>query len=340
MRWTSIGLALMLGACSSGAGSDDGSGDVVGDDDDVVGDDDDDVTFPAGERCEGPDPDVPVTLRFGEMDLIDVDGMKSIYHVPEDPKAVLIMFHGSGGDAGIVNYLEYWRLYNRMACNGVAILAGSSISSEWDIATPFDNNADAVRIEALWDAVDAEVGLPRDLPVFVGGFSNGGGFTPRFASMAAEKGWDVRAMALHNTLASYQLTVPSVFVSSENDDGTATREGMEARYQDALAQGLDAVHFEWDEIPTTAERLQVIEEIDAQEADIVVAELEAMGYIDANGERLFGIEGLEGVIRRYQNNSEFGGAERISKQLRVIWATHRFSGAFAYEEADFLLEYL
>jgi len=335
-----LAVVLTLAACSTGASDGKGTDGDGTTDAPLTGDDDDDGgSLTADERCSGPDPDFPVTLRFGEMDVIEVDGMQGIYHVPEDPQAVIVFFHGGGGVAGDLDYLEQWRLFNRAHCNGIAVLAGSSLGENWSDDMPAAANPDVPRIEALWAAVDAAEGLPSDLPVFVAGFSDGGGFAPRFADMMAEVGWDIRALTLHNTGAAYIPNFPTAFNLTENDERISPP-SIRSRHQDVLDRGLESVLFEWDEIPLTAERLTVIEDVDLATAEMIVEELQTFDLIEADGQRAFDLDSLNRVINTYQDNSEYRAPAKVTRQLRVVWATHRFSGHAAADEMDFLLTHL
>ena len=181
-------------------------------------------------------------------------------------------------------------------------------------------------------------GLPEELPVFVGGFSNGGGFAPQFADLMIEEGWDIRGALLHNT-AGVMRDLPTAYVSSENDVKVSTR-SMRNAYETTQAQGWESELYEWNEIPVTAERLRVMETVDADEAQAIVEELVTLGLIDESGERLFDIADLEPILRFYKNNTKQRGAARTERQLRVIWATHRLSGFAASDEVDFLLRQL
>ncbi len=330
-----LAAVLTLAACSTGAGDGGGTDGADTTDDPLVGDDD----LTADERCSGPNPDVPVTLRFGAMDVIEVEGMRGIYHVPEDPQAVIVFFHGGGGVASDLDYLEQWRLYNRAHCNGIAVLAGSSLGENWSDDMPASANPDVPRVEALWAAVDAVEGLPSDLPVFIAGFSDGGGFAPRFADMMAEVGWDIRALTLHNTGAAYIPNFPTAFNLTENDERISPS-SIRSRHQDVLDRGLDSVLFEWDEIPLTPERLTLIDTIDLETAQFIYEELQSFDLIGADGERTFDLDSLNRTINTYQDNSEYRGVAKVTRQLRVVWATHRFSGHAAAEEIDFLLTHL
>lgn len=287
------------------------------------------------------DDDYTPIVPVREYPQFDFQGFPAFHSIPDDPKAVVFVLHGSGGEISNLIGQHYVRIYNAWNNAGIAMVATESTNRSagtWDSSElDPERNADMPRIAALRaDLIDQGL-LAEDTPVFAWGFSNGGSHTEEFALMAQDLGWPMRGILVHDAPTSRGLELPAFFTSAENDDVTSS---AKASYENWKDRGLPA---EW---MLTKERPWIVEEAllhpayDVEMAQDVFDELVEFGLIDSSGARLASLEGLEGTMRALERNSAVPGAARITSLIRVVWATHRPTSEPACEETAFIEAHL
>ena len=77
-----------------------------------------------------------------------------------------------------------------------------------------------------------------------------------------------------------------------------------------------------------------------QQSNAMFDELVDMEIVDNNGLRLIEIAEMEEVLAEYLVTSQAPSPTLPPTQLRVVWATHRFSSEHAAEEATWLVDQL
>lgn len=264
------------------------------------------------------------------------------FHVPPNAVGIVWAFHGNGGGLPSVQQPEWIAVYNHLVQHGIGVVITKSLDRQtgtWGLA---DQDELAAIFEAMvsqWDAV------PRDIPQGVLGFSGGSQMARMFEDLSAREGWDFRVAAIHQ--GSAQMTaVPTLYLAAENDDVGRTGAFYEKRglVDVCVAAGHDCRLLEGTEIRLDRRRFQRLADFDAARSQTTFDEMVAFGLIDAAGDRTVSFE-PEGVLQKtldaYEKVSRAGSAASFATgQLRVVWATHRLSSAFAPEEADFFLEHL
>lgn len=195
---------------------------------------------------------------FGESGGIFMDDvMKEVhYAIPQDPKGIVFMFHGTGGSGGVMfNKYEsftlikdlYYAGYGSISTNAnertlgdqnddgkIRWLAGQAIQQN------VDNNIDLFNIQALKDTFVARYDLPNDFPFFSYGVSNGANFSDLAAAVL---GFQASAHNTGNGSSSlYALrpdATPVIWIQSINDQNSnADPAEALANYQALLDRGI------------------------------------------------------------------------------------------------------
>ncbi|MBX2796625.1 MAG: hypothetical protein KTR31_03115 [Myxococcales bacterium] len=321
MRWIPIFLAGVLG-CSGG--SDDDNPDV----DDTAAE-----IVPA-------DPYRTISEIF-EWGGEQIDGRGVRWHVPENPRGLMWVFHGTNGSVSSVMQAEWVLLYNQLAQRRIAFAATSSANREEGIfdteETDPARNADFPVLRGAFERLVETTDLTADVPMGAIGFSRGTTASAFFGQMMEAEGWNFRVTSMHSGGGYFRNTAhPSVFVSAENDTST-TPEAMIASQKQCLG-----VHPLEDcpihhglEIPLDPRRLARLPQFSQEQSAEAFDELVELSLVDGQGDRAFDLADLEDELMRYERNSDFN-ASMAATQLRVVWATHRFSGEFAFDEAAFI----
>jgi len=101
--------------------------------------------------------------------------------------------------------------------------------------------------------------------------------------------------------------------------------------RDHAAQGLDGGLYAFDELVIDREYFTVLNEFDAEESGVIFDDLVAYGLLSNDGVRLVDdINDIERALDAWaKDTTAVRGPARVTLQMRVAWATHRFSGAFA-----------
>jgi hypothetical protein len=166
----------------------------------------------------------------------EVNGSGFIYTKPADPKGLMLVFHGGGGDMyEAVSRIEASIFLNDAAKKGFAV---ASLNSEAHITAPegpkFKWNTDktacnpdvvnvSAMVERLMDPEDLAV-VPPGTPLFALGVSNGGSMVSRTAqhvNFSAVAIYISNAQQFHDVGA----TIPPVAIVAGEHDGTVGTEG-------------------------------------------------------------------------------------------------------------------
>lgn len=327
-------LLLVLAACAGPDPSGTEDGVVTGDDDD-----DDDVPPPPATLPPCDDTSSTPVFPTEGLEQRSFEERSALVAIPAAPRAVLFVFHGTGGDVTNLVTPHYLRIWNVLHDVGIGVVGLDSVDrtgARWDGSDDPARNEDFVDLAALRDELIAEGRFSASTPILAWGFSNGGSFTAPFSRMAAELGWDVRANVVHNSSCG-RTDVPVFFTSAENDDETPA---TERAYEDAVAAGIEASFTVTLERPWTPESMLLNPDYDLEEGQAVFDELVALGAIDADGARLVAVGVVDGAMSAYEASSTLPGPSRVTTLLRVAWATHRPTSELACEERDFLLSHL
>ncbi len=268
------------------------------------------------------------TLSQTQVEVPGVGPMKLLSFVPENPVAVLWVFHGTGGDIGNLTQIEYVRIYNALLHDGFAIVATESeergSQAQWSHEIGVDNS-DFQRLILLRDHLIDTTPLEDATPTFAMGFSNGSNFAGTFMDAGFEMGWDMRAASLHSASPEPTVQAPTILLDAENDE-TIGETVMPNAYDDQLATGFATDLFTHVEHALDPAEMQKIETLDAEESQLAFDEGVRLGVIDETGARAFDLPDLDDVLDVYENQATVQWKAVIVSQLRVVFATHRVNG--------------
>lgn len=325
--WT----ALAAAACT-GHGADDPFTDAS-----APGDDDDDDAGPT--TATG---DIVPNFQFTDQDF---EGGRVTTYMPDDPTGVLFVFHGTNGDIASVTQIEWIELYDLLAPHGVGFVLSNSVDRvemQWDTNHQDGAaNEDFPRLDRLRDHLIDTTGLEADTPVLSIGFSNGANFATLFANMAFADGWPFRAFDAHQGGMYVDTPVPGIFVSAVNDESGGTPDQLGPLSEACTSQtARTCPHYTGHEIPLVPLRFDRLPTYSAEQSQAIFDELVDMQIVAEDGSRVIDLADMEDVFTTYIHDSQAPSPSMVPTQLRVVWATHRFSSEHADQEADWLLDQL
>ncbi len=326
-RWLWIALAIGCTGKDDDAADGDGAGETDG------------TTVTANAECRAVDPTAPVVPLLPAQ-MVELEGHPVFYGMPDGHvTGIILHFHGSGGMASDVNGPEEQAVINQLVPFGWGFVSAESEDQEpgheWNTSHEADN-PDMARVKRALEHIASITTLEADTPIVGQGFSNGGQAVSAFRDIY-KKDLEIVAGSFHNTSAWGIEGVPTIFFAAENDP-KATPADLESAHEDVLATGeLSEYHFQ-PEQTLTAAMLQRNEEIDAEEAAVLFADMVAAGLVAEDGTRLATGDGnqLDKTLNNWGDRSEAPGAARASDMAHSIWALHRFNGYQAQAECEFL----
>ena len=287
------------------------------------------------------DDDVAPVVPLVDFGTSTFEDFPLLLHVPEQPRGVVFIFHGSGGQIGYLTGIHYVRAWNTFIEAGYAVVATESTDRKqgtWSgVLGDVSGNPDMARMVRLRDHLMDTTPLSSDTPIYGWGFSNGGGFLDAFAWMGDQEGWPMAGLMIHNSVLGSAVDVPVLITSAENDAITAL---AFQSYEAHAETGAAAEWWESKERAWTPDDMQIHPAYEADDSQAVFDELVGFGFIDEQGERLLDLGELESSMNYYARNSVLPGPDRVTPLLRVAWATHRPTSEFACEEVAFMNRHL
>jgi poly(3-hydroxybutyrate) depolymerase len=294
----------------------------------------------------------PVTPRV-ELSTWRFEGFDVVSYVPDDPVGLVYVFHGSGGSAKFATRVETVDSLNDLIDRGYGFVATESTeragNRRWNVFDPsLDTNLDLARLARLQQHVVDTTTVTQATPLVGLGMSNGARFVSLWGQQWADAGYPVRAIAMYmGTIASPVtagggLDVPTFFVIAENDF-TSPPGPIIADHLETAARGTPTDLVVAREQPLTSTRFLRIPEIDAAEADAVVAALVATGAWDGQGRRPAGVSIADAVARAggvQLPASVLPQRSEIADQCALVLAVHQMRGDVKAQVGNFLDEHL
>lgn len=276
----------------------------------------------------------------------DIGGQRVTFYMPDDPIGVLFAFHGTNGSIFTVMNVEWIVLYNALVPHGVGLVFANSqdrVSTQWDVDDENPNtNPDMVYLTEVRDWLVENTGMTEQTPIVSAGFSNGATFAYDFTGMAEDLGWDVRAFLAHNGGAQYEGTqAPGFFTAAENDESGQTVDLLTEAADRCSSTAREACPFrKGHEIPLQTTRFARMPYFTQDESREIFDDLVGMEIVDPAGERLVDIEDMEDVFVQMMAGLDNAFEGYVDEDLRVVWATHRFSSEHVDDESEWLLDRL
>jgi hypothetical protein len=224
------------------------------------------------------------------------EGFEVISYVPEHPRGMVYLFHGTNGSARFADRVETTDVLNRLIAKGYGFVSTSSTErtgdQRWNAADPsLTTNPDLARLTRLQSHLVATTPIDATTPLVGVGMSNGARFVTLWGQAWKNAGYPVRAIwASHGRTADPfaprgKLTVPTVFSTSENDF-TVPPGPVILNFSTARDAGTPTELFITRETKLRAAPYQRIPGIDAGESMQIVAALIATGVWSSQGTRI------------------------------------------------------
>ena len=162
------------------------------------------------------------------------EGFDVISYVPEHPRGIVYLFHGTGGSARFAEKVETTDVLNRLVARGYGFVSTSSTERtgdrRWNVADPsLTTNPDLARLTRLQAHIVATTPVEANTPLVGIGMSNGARFVTLWGQSGRNAGYPVKAIwASHGRTADPyeprgQLTVPTVFSTSASGRNASPR---------------------------------------------------------------------------------------------------------------------
>jgi hypothetical protein len=280
------------------------------------------------------------------------EGFEVISYVPDHPKGMVYLFHGTNGSARFADRIETTDVINRLVARGYGFVSTSSTertgNKRWNVFDPsLTTNPDLARLSRLQAHLVAKTGLEAGTPLVGIGMSNGARFVTLWGQAWRNAGFPVKAIwASHGTTApsfdeSGQLTVPSVFSTSENDFTVPPGQVVLSfsRVRDA---GTPTELYVSHERKLNSVQYERIPGIDANEGTQIVAALIATGVWNSQGTRVEpDIETAATRAAAAQLPASVGSsASEIQDETALLLAVHQFTAEYAEQVIAFFGRYV
>jgi hypothetical protein len=280
------------------------------------------------------------------------EGFDVISYVPDHPRGVVYLFHGSNGSAAFADRVETTDVLNRLVAKGYGFVSTSSTERtgdrRWQVFDPsLTTNPDLARLVRLQAHLVATTPLEANTPLVGIGMSNGARFVTLWGQAWRNAGYPVKAIwASHGRTAppfagAGQLTVPTVFSTSANDF-TAQSGDILHSYNVAHNSGTPSEFYSSAERKLVAAPFLRIPGIDPDEANQIVQALEATGVWNAQGQRI--VPDIQQAVTRAQTvnlpASVRPSASSIQDETAITLAVHQFTAEYADQVIAFFSRYV
>jgi hypothetical protein len=280
------------------------------------------------------------------------EGFDVISYVPDHPRGLVYVFHGSGGSANFAEKVETTDVLNRLILRGYGFVATSSTErtgdKRWDASDPsLTTNPDLARLARLQAHLVATTPIEANTPLVGIGMSNGARFVTLWGQSWRDAGYPVKAIWASNgrTAQPYSaagaLKVPVVFTTAENDF-TSPPGGIVASFAAAHNYGTPSEFYMSQERNLNAAQYERVPGVDPQEAKQIFFSLVASGVWDGNGKRVDS-DIADAATRASTAKLPASVAPQrnsINDESLVILAVHQFTAEYAEQVIAFFDRYV
>jgi hypothetical protein len=282
------------------------------------------------------------------------EGFPVISYVPQHPRGMIYVFHGSGGSADFATKVDTVDVLNRFVAEGYGYVSTSSTErtgdKRWEQGDPsLTTNPDLARLTRLQAHLVATTPLDAATPLAGIGMSNGSRFVTLWGETWKDAGYPVKVIwASHGRIAdpvvaSGGLSVPTVFSTSINDF-TVGPFSMVLAYQATVNAGTPAIFLSSQERPLAPTTYPRIPGVDGTEATAIVAALKATGVWNAQGVRV--VPEIQTAAAQAQTAvlpssiyAEGLGNDVVNETARIL-AIHQFTSEFLPQVDAFFDTYI
>ena len=270
-------------------------------------------------------------------------GSPVVKWIPANAKALLIVLHGTGGDVTLAEQTEMIAILNAFVDRGFAFVLPQSTNRAtgmYDDVTAPGTNKDWALMVAIRKALIDAGSISDTTPIDLLGYSAGGTFAGYAAHAAADAGWPVNAVDLHNASAASRRyptasPLPTVFVTADNDDVFAT-DIVQRSYQAHHDAGHDDLFLLAHEQKLSAASFARSWHLHADVAERYWTVAVDGGWWDASGTRLFPLADWDAQIDAFVADPGVEYDRPARAVCEVVLATHALNGSFADQEADWI----
>lgn len=280
------------------------------------------------------------------------EGFPVISYVPENPRGIVYVFHGTNGSADVAERTESVAVLNLLIARGYGFVSTSSTertgNKRWNVFnTSLQSNPDLARLGRLQANLVATTPLEANTPIVGIGMSNGARFVTLWGQSWKTAGYPLKAIwASHGNVAPSvegpgKLTVPTVFSTAIHDFTVPPLEVI-ADYNTAHDSGTPSELYVSQERRLNKEQYLRIPGIDSGEAQGIFNALVATGVWNAQGDRLVP-NVQEAAFRAAAASLPASVAPQkneVVNETALLLAVHQFTAEFGSQAAAFFDRHL
>ena len=282
-----------------------------------------------------------------------IDGRGVLLSIPQNPRAIIYLFHGTGGSASYATNIATRLVLERFAAAGYGYAATSSGQREgparWIIeeADP-RKNPDLTYMLGLHEHLVRSGAIGARTPVFSMGMSNGGGMANLFGLVSREAGLPIAGVA--DYLGPFPASMlgasrtggtapPSTFVVVAENDSLVSSQNVLAIAANLSETGVRIETHLATEAATKPGDFTRIPGVDLSRSQAIFDELVANGVIDRSGKRLMFTD--QTTIPRDAEDKLSGRISERTIQRQVFrilmetWAAHMMRSDYADQQFAF-----
>jgi hypothetical protein len=280
------------------------------------------------------------------------EGFDVISYVPDHPRGMGYLFHGTGGSANFAQKIETTDVLNRLILRGYGFVSTSSTertgNKRWNAADPsLTTNPDLARLARLQAHLVATTPIEANTPIVGIGMSNGARFVTLWGQSWKDAGYPVKAIwASHGRTAQpYSgpgaLKVPVVFTTSVNDF-TSPSGGVAASFVAAHNHGTPSEFYMSQERKLNTAQYERIPGIDPEKSKQIYFSLVQSGVWDGQGNRIN--SDIQDAATRASTAPMPASLaplrSAINDESLLILAVHQFTAEFAEQVITFFNRYV
>lgn len=275
------------------------------------------------------------------------EGFDVISYIPDHPRGIVYVFHGSNGSANFAQKVETTDVLNRLILRGYGFVSTSSTErtgdKRWNAADPsLTTNPDLARLARLQANLVATTPLEANTPIVGIGMSNGARFVTLWGQSWKDAGYPVKAIWASNgrTAQPYsgagQLKVPVVFTTAVNDF-TSPPSGVVASFVAAHNHGTPSEFYNSQERKLTAAQYERVPGVDPDEAKQIFFSLVASGVWNGQGTRVDPDPAHAAALALAARLPASVAPQRnsINDESFLILAVHQFTAEYAEQVVSF-----
>jgi hypothetical protein len=265
------------------------------------------------------------------------EGFQVISYVPDNPRGLVFVFHGTGGSAAFAERLETVDVLNRLIGQGYGFVSTSSTERtgdrRWEVANgSLTTNPDLARLIRLRTHLVDTTPVTASTPLVGIGMSNGARFVTLWGQTWKNAGFPVKAIwasmgrIAPPVSAPGALTVPTFFTTAVNDF-TVPPGGIVADFVQTHDAGTPTeLHFSHERDLSPGPYLR-IPGVDSNEAQQIFDALVDTGVWNSQGERV--VSDIRQAVAQASTvdlpASVTGQGSAIQDETAVQLAVHQFT---------------